>query len=91
VEKGESVRLPVLVRGATRGDRGNREPVPHCSDRRRRCGGRERGGGQPRPRCAAGERANADLKNWRILRKIRSSPAHAGLLVNTVQAIILNS
>jgi hypothetical protein len=37
-----------------------------------------------------GERANADLKNWRILRKIRSSPAHATLLVNAVQALILN-
>ena len=39
---------------------------------------------------APGERANADLKNWRILRKIRSSPAHATLLVNAVQALILN-
>jgi len=29
-----------------------------------------------------GERANADLKNWRILRKIRSSPSHATTLVN---------
>jgi hypothetical protein len=38
-----------------------------------------------------GERANADLKNWRILRKIRSSPAHATRLVNAVQAVILNS
>ncbi len=38
-----------------------------------------------------GERANAELKNWRILRKIRSSPAHATRLVNAIQAIILNS
>ena len=40
---------------------------------------------------APGERANADLKNWRILRKIRSSPADASTLVNAVQAVILNS
>jgi hypothetical protein len=40
---------------------------------------------------APGERANADLKNWRILRKIRSSPTHASLLVNAIQAVILNS
>lgn len=38
-----------------------------------------------------GERANADLKNWRILRKIRSSPTDASTLVNAVQAVILNS
>jgi hypothetical protein len=34
---------------------------------------------------APGERANAELKNWRILRKIRSSPAHTSILVNAVQ------
>jgi hypothetical protein len=37
-----------------------------------------------------GERAYAELKNWRILRKIRSSPAHANLLVDAVQTLILN-
>jgi hypothetical protein len=37
---------------------------------------------------APGERANAELKNWRILRKIRSSPAHATQLVNAVQVLI---
>ena len=40
---------------------------------------------------APGERANADLKNWRLLRKIRSSPASATTVVNAVQAVILNS
>ncbi|GLY33881.1 transposase family protein [Kineosporia sp. NBRC 101731] len=40
---------------------------------------------------APGERANAELKNWRILQKIRSSPAHATCLVNAVQVLILNS
>jgi hypothetical protein len=38
----------------------------------------------------SGERANADLKNWRVMRKIRSSPAYATLLVNAVVALILN-
>lgn len=40
---------------------------------------------------APGERANAELKSWRILRKIRSSPAHATRLANAVQVLILNS
>jgi DDE superfamily endonuclease len=40
---------------------------------------------------APGERANADLKSWKILRKIVSSPAHAGLLVDAVQVVIINS
>ncbi len=43
---------------------------------------------QPR---APGERANASLKSWRLLRKIRSSPAHVTRLVNAVQVLILNS
>jgi hypothetical protein len=36
-----------------------------------------------------GERANAELKNWKILRKIRSSPSGATTLVNAVQTLIL--
>ncbi len=36
-----------------------------------------------------GERANAQLKSWKILRKIRSSPSHATTLVNAVQTLIL--
>jgi hypothetical protein len=36
-----------------------------------------------------GERANADLKSWKILRKIRSSPSHATTLVKAVQTLIL--
>jgi transposase len=35
-----------------------------------------------------GERVNAELKNWRILRKIRSSPSHAGDLVAAVQTLM---
>jgi hypothetical protein len=36
-----------------------------------------------------GERANALLKNWKILRKIRSCPTRATKLVNAVQVLIL--
>jgi hypothetical protein len=35
------------------------------------------------------KRANAVLKNWKILRKIRSCPYRATALVNTVQVLIL--
>jgi hypothetical protein len=38
---------------------------------------------------APGERANAELKNWQILRKIRTSPTRATTLVNAVQTLIL--
>ncbi len=36
-----------------------------------------------------GERVNAELKNWRILRKIRSSPSRAGTLVAAVQTLTI--
>ena len=36
-----------------------------------------------------GERVNAQLKSWKILRKIRCSPSHATELVNAVQVLIL--
>ena len=36
-----------------------------------------------------GERANAQLKNWKVLRKIRSSPNQAGPLINAIQTLIL--
>jgi len=36
-----------------------------------------------------GERANAQLKSWKILRKIRSSPNQAARLVGAVQTLIL--
>jgi len=38
-----------------------------------------------------GERVNAELKNWRILRKIRSSPVHTTTLINAVQTLILKT
>ncbi len=36
-----------------------------------------------------GERANAQLKSWKVLRKIRCSPSRATVLVQAVQALIL--
>jgi hypothetical protein len=36
-----------------------------------------------------GERANAELKNWKILGKIRASPSHTTTLVHAVQTLIL--
>ena len=36
-----------------------------------------------------GERANAELKSWKILRKIRSSPCRSTTLVKAVQTLIL--
>jgi hypothetical protein len=34
-----------------------------------------------------GERAHAQLKTWRILRKLRSSPHHAGRLAKAIHAL----
>jgi hypothetical protein len=36
-----------------------------------------------------GERVNAQLKNWRILRKIRSGPSRADDLVAAVQNLMI--
>lgn len=36
-----------------------------------------------------GERANAEIKNWKILRKIRSSPSRATTLVKAVQTLMI--
>jgi hypothetical protein len=36
-----------------------------------------------------GERANAQLKSWKIWRKIRSSPSRANILVRAVQTLII--
>ncbi len=38
-----------------------------------------------------GERANAQLKSWKVLHKIRASPSRATALVQAVQALILTS
>lgn len=36
-----------------------------------------------------GERANAEIKNWKILRKIRSSPNRATTLIKAIQTLVL--
>lgn len=36
-----------------------------------------------------GERANAEIKNWKVLRKIPASPSRANTLVKAVQTLIL--
>lgn len=36
-----------------------------------------------------GERVNAELKNWKILRKIRASPSHGTVLINAVQTLMI--
>jgi hypothetical protein len=38
-----------------------------------------------------GERVNSELKNWKILRKIRSSPSGSTALVNEVQTLMIIS
>ena len=38
-----------------------------------------------------GERATAQLKSWKVLRKIRCCPTRATTLVNAIQALILAS
>ncbi|WP_374111709.1 transposase family protein [Pseudonocardia sp. ICBG1142] len=40
---------------------------------------------------ASGERVNAELKNWKILRKIRSSPNQAAQLIAAVQTLMLTT
>ncbi len=44
-----------------------------------------------RRRRAPGERVNAELKNWKILRKIRSSPNQATQLVAAVQTLMITA
>lgn len=42
-------------------------------------------------RCGPGERVSAELKNWRVLRKIRSSPNTAHRLIAAVQTLMIAS
>ena len=48
-----------------------------------------RGQHRPRPPPRTGRASHSELKNWRILRKIRPSPSRANTLVKAVQALIL--
>jgi hypothetical protein len=92
------------IRGVERVEGPTQAPEPPCEFRRvrydrgtRKFGARSLCLGQKaRNRAhsglrAPGERANAELKNWRILRKIRSSPAHTTNLVDAIQTLIIKS
>ena len=41
----------------------------------------------PSSRCAPGERANAQLKTWNILRKLRCCPWRAGQLAKAIHVL----
>ena len=55
-------------------------PLSHSQKQVNRAHARQRG---------PGERANAQLKNWLILRKIRSCPSRACELVAAVQTLMI--
>jgi len=64
-------------------------PAPPDSGRRRlSCNQRAVNSAHARQR-GPGERANAQLKSWRILRKIRCCPLRATSLVKAVLVLIL--
>jgi hypothetical protein len=72
-----------------RSDGGGRA-IPRGEDERprhRRRDGRDRR--RPRKLRGPGERANAQLKTWRILRRLRCCPLLAGQLVKTVLVLQL--
>ncbi|HWG98209.1 MAG TPA: hypothetical protein VNV66_02550 [Pilimelia sp.] len=56
-----------------------------------RCDQRQSTTGCLQDRERSRERANAQLKNWKILRKIRSSPSGATTLIRAVQTLIIAS
>jgi hypothetical protein len=78
---------PLPVRAAT--DR-RLPPVAARARPRTRAPAALVGGAGARQR-GPGERANALLKAWKILRKIRSSPSRTTVAVNAVQDLILAS
>jgi hypothetical protein len=45
----------------------------------------------PQVKAVDDQRVRGDLKSWRLLRKIRSSSAHAKLLVKAVKVMVLSS
>ncbi|TWG08605.1 transposase family protein [Saccharopolyspora dendranthemae] len=86
----------VLADSAYRGAGANVE-VPHrrpprdpeTGERRRRLSANEKAVNTAHARLRGpGERANAQLKSWRILRKIRSSPRHMTRLVDAIRSLI---
>nr|WP_269326673.1 transposase family protein [Kineosporia mesophila] len=68
-----------------------RDPASHLFTRRELSAGQKAVNTSISQMRAPGERADAELKSWRLLRKIRSSPAHTACLVNAVRILIRNS
>jgi DDE superfamily endonuclease len=78
---GETVRVPQRRRRLDP-DTGRYRPLSVAQKQVNAAHARQRG---------PGERVNAQLKNWRILRKIRSCPAAASTLVAAVQTLMIAS
>jgi hypothetical protein len=96
VEALAAARVRVVADSAYRGA-GRKVEVPHrrplrdpdTGERRRRMSVNEKAVNTAHARLRGpGERANAQLTSWKILRRIRTCPHHATLLVNAVQALI---
>lgn len=62
---------------------------PETGERRRRLSANEKAVNTAHARLRGpGERANAQLKSWKILRKIRSSPRQTTRLVDAIRSVI---
>ena len=92
----EKAGVRVIADSAYRGAGANVE-VPHrrpprdpdTGERRRRLSANEKAANSAHARLRGpGERANAQLKSWKILRKVRSSPRLATRLVDAVRTVI---
>ena len=78
---GPAIRVPQR-RCRVDADTGRYRRLSHNQKQVNRAHARQRG---------PGERVNAELKNWKILRKIRCSPNRAGDLVAAVQTLMIAS
>ena len=76
---GPAIRVPQRRRRLDP-DTGRYRPLSHSQKQVNRAHARQRG---------PGERVNAELKNWRIVRKIRSCPSRASELVAAVQTLMI--
>lgn len=76
---GEAIRVPQRRRRIDP-DTGRYRRLSHNQKQVNAAHARQRG---------PGERVNAELKNWRILRKIRSCPSRASELIAAVQTLVI--
>ena len=91
----ETAGVRVLADSAYRGAGANvevpqrRRPRDPDTDQRPRLSANQKAVNSAHARLRGpGERANAQLKSWKILRKIRTSPRHVTLLVDAVRTVI---